>query len=181
MSLQITARNLDLTDDLREHVEKKVGKLSKFMDGTPDIHVILRAEKFRQAAEVTIMTNGITIHGQTETNDIFISLDKVVDKVQRQIVEDRRRTIAIKSRKNKETKGAFEAPAPPEMMEDNPGSEIVRGEFYSRKPMATEEALMQIKALGSDMFMYINSQTNEVNLLQKRKDGKYRLVEPEPK
>ncbi len=179
MSLQITARNVDLSEDLKEYVEKKIGKLNKFIDGTPDVHVILRAEKFRQIAEVTLMINGVTIHGQTQTNDIFTSLDKVADKVQRQVVEDKRRIVAIKSRKSQEKKGVLEETASTEVPEENPSSEVIMGRTYSRKPMAPEEALMQIKALGDDFFLFINSQTDEVNLFQRRKNDRYWLIEPE--
>lgn len=180
MSLQITARNMDLTDDVKKHVEKKVGKLNKFIDGAADIHVILRAEKFRQIAEVTVSVNGVTIHGETQTSDIFNSLDKAVDKVQRQLVEDRRRVVAIKSKKHQEKREALEGPVLPRLGESggNPGPEIVRGGTYSMKPMAPEEALMQMKALQDDFLLFVNSQTSEVNLLQKGKDGRYWLMEP---
>jgi len=181
MSIQITARNIDLTDDIKEHVEKKLGKLNKIIDGAPDVHVILRAEKFRQIAEVKVLVNGATVHGQTQTNDIFISLDRVIDKVQRQIVEDKRRIVAIKSRKSHEKKEVPEATSAMEEPEENPGSEIVRGMPYSRKPMAPEEALMQLETLQKDFILFINSQTSEVNMLQEGKDGKYWLIEPEPR
>jgi putative sigma-54 modulation protein len=179
MSLQITARNVDLSEDLKEYVEKKIGKLNKFVDGTPDVHVILRAEKFRQIAEVTLLLNGVTIHGQTQTNDIFTSLDKVTNKVQRQVVKDKRRAVAIKSRKSQDKKGVLEEAASLEETEENPSSEMIKGGTYSRKPMAPEEALMQIKALGEDFFLFINSQTDEVNLFQRREKGEYWLIEPE--
>lgn len=180
MSLQITTRNVDLTDELKEYVEKKVSKLYKFVDGTLGVHVILRGEKFRQIAEITILANGVTIHRQAQTDDMFTSLDKVVDKVQRQIVKEKGRTIAIKSRKNQGKKEALRAPTPlEELVAGQPAPEIVRGKSYPRKPMAAEEALMQMKMLRDDFFMFINSQTKEVNLLYKRKDGKYWLVEPE--
>lgn len=179
MSLQITARNVDLTDDIKEYVEKKINKLHKFFDSTSDVHVILRAEKFRQIAEVTVMFNGITIHGQTQTNDLFSSMDKVTDKVQRQIVKEKTRAIAIKTRKNQEMKETFDTVSSAEEPASGPTQEIIRGEAYSTAPLIPEEAVTRMRDEKKDYLLFMNSLTNEVNLLQEREDGKFWLVEPE--
>ena len=178
MSFQITARNVDLTDDIKDQIEKKIGKLNKFFDDTPDVHVTLRTEKFRQIVEITIFSNGLIVHGQTQTDDMFSALDGATDKVQHQIKKEKSRAKSIKSRKNQEMKKALNAVASEALPVLNEIEEIDQGERYSTEPISTHEALTSLKGSGGDFLLFVNSDTNEANLLQKKDDGRFWLVEP---
>ena len=178
MRISITGKNLEISDYLRDLVEKKVGKLDRYFPQDAEAQVTLSVEKNRHIVEVTIPFDGGVIRGEEVTGDMYASIDNVLDKLEKQII--RHRTRLEKSLRT----GAFKYDEPlfggsyDEFSEEE-GPRIVRVKRFNIKPMSEEEAMMQIEMVGHSFYVFINSDTNALNVLYKRKDGNYGLIEPE--
>ncbi len=177
MRILISGKNLDISDYLRDLVEKKVGKLERYFPQDTEVQVTLGIEKNRHIVEVTIPYDGGVIRGEEITGDMYASIDNVLDKLEKQII--RHRTKLEKSLRQ----GAFRYDEPlyggsyDEFEDDSP--RIVRVKKFNIKPMTEEDAMMQIEMVGHSFYVFINSDTNLINVLYKRKDGNYGLIEPE--
>ncbi|HHY05793.1 MAG TPA: ribosome-associated translation inhibitor RaiA [Clostridia bacterium] len=174
MKFQFRGKNIQVTTALREHAEKKLGKLDKYFDTPPEAIVTLTVEKERQRVEVTIPLNGYLLRGEEETQDMYSSLDLVVDKLEKQIKK-------YKTRLSKKNRGASikDLAVEPDEKVAEEGSRLVRTKRFAIKPMSIEEALLQMNLLGHSFFMFTNAETEEVNVVYCRKDGNYGLIEPE--
>ncbi|MDD2498940.1 MAG: ribosome-associated translation inhibitor RaiA [Desulfitobacteriaceae bacterium] len=173
MRIIIKGRNIEVTNALREYVEKRVGKLNKFIDDLDEAQVTLLVEKDRHRVEVTMPLNGFILRGEEETGDMYSSIDLVAEKLEKQI--GKYKTRLNRKLKNKSIKD-FAAP-PVEREEDEP--KVMRTKRFAIKPMPVEEAIMQMNLLGHNFFVFANGETDEVNVIYKRKDGNYGLIEPE--
>ena len=178
MRISITGKNLEISDYLRDLVEKKVGKLDRYFPQDAEAQVTLSVEKNRHIVEVTIPFDGGVIRGEEVTGDMYASIDNVLDKLEKQII--RHRTRLEKSLRS----GAFKFDEPVfsgsyEEIEEEDGPRIVRVKRFNIKPMSEEEAMLQIEMVGHSFYVFINSETNAMNVLYKRKDGNYGLIEPE--
>ncbi len=181
MNIIISGKNMDITDALRRQINKKVGKLERYFVPGTEAQVTLSVEKNRHIVEVTIPFNGILIRAEESTDNMYASIDKVLDKLERQIHKYR-----TKLERNFRT-GAFAneklefsiAPQPALDISDDDELKIVRTKRFPVKPMSIEEALMQMDLLGHSFFVFSNSETDEVNVVYKRHDGKYGLIEPD--
>ena len=178
MNIVISGKNLELTDSLRDQVNKKVKKLERYFESETEAQVTLSVEKNRHIVEVTIPFNGILIRAEEATDDMYASIDKVLDKLEHQI--HRYRTRLERSFR----KGAFQDEKPlfsdEPLFEDGAGElKVVRTKRFAIKPMSVEEALMQMDLIGHSFFVLTNAETDEVNVVYKRRDGKYGLIEPE--
>ncbi|HOB21549.1 MAG: ribosome-associated translation inhibitor RaiA [Firmicutes bacterium] len=173
MQLTIKGRNIAITPALREHAEKKIGKLARFFDSaTPiDGQVVLRIQGDEHVAEVTLHLDGLLLRGEEESSDMYASIDGVVDKLERQIHKYKTRI----NRKIRGEKITLPSDKSPEQTKD----QVVRIKRFQSKPMPVEEAVMQMELLGHDFFVFRNADNYEVNVLYKRKDGRYGLLEPE--
>lgn len=175
MKLNISGKNIDVTPALKRHVEKKIGKLSRHFDDNVEAQVTLSVEKDRHIAEVTIpLKSGMIARGETETPDMYSSIDQVVDKLEKQIDKYKTKLINKKKRNNFKMTGHVMKPK-----EERDEPKIVKVKRFAIKPMDEEEAVMQMDLLGHDFFVFTNAKTNEVNVVYKRKDGNYGLIEPE--
>ena len=174
MAITVRGKNLDITPALKDYVEKRVKKVTKYFDKTGDIMVILKVEKGRHQVEVTVPVNGILLRGEESTSDMYASIDQVMDKIEKQI-EKYKTKLAKKFRS-----GGFRADAAPATAvveaEDN---ELVRTKKFAVKPMDSEEAILQMNLLYHDFFMFLNIETEQVNVVYRRKDGHYGLIEPQ--
>lgn len=173
MRITISGKNLEITDSLRNQVNKKVSKLERFFGEDVEAQVTLSVEGYRHIVEVTIPFNGIVIRGEESTDNMYASIDMVIDKLESQIRKHRTRLgKRIKS-------GAFknDVSASPENEQKEP--RIVRTKRFAVKPMSVEEATLQMELLGHSFFVFTNASSNEVNVLYKRKDGNYGLIEPD--
>ena len=170
MLVQFRARNLDVTDSLKEYTEKRLSKFDKLI-GEAEATVTMRSIKDRQRIEVTIPYNGIIIRGEEEGYDMYACVDLVVDKLESQLHKYRTRLI-------KRGRGAKVEPVQPEIpwQEDD---EPVRIKHFPTKPMSVEEAIMQMNLLGHNFFVFFNNDTNVVNVVYRRQDREYGLLTPE--
>lgn len=175
MRITVSGKNIDVTDALKDRVNKKLSKFDKFFGTNAEAHATLSVERDRHIFEVTIPFNGIILRGEDATDDMYSSIDNVIEKLERQIRKQKTKL----ERKLKDYDLKFDA-----LFENMPGEdedevEIVRTKRFAIKPMPAEEAAMQMELLGHSFFVFSNSDTEEVNVIYKRKDGNYGLIEPE--
>ena len=176
MAINVRGKNLEVTPALKEYVEKRVKKVTKYFDKTGDIAVILKVEKGHHQVEVTVPVDGILLRGEESTTDMYASIDQVMDKIEKQI-EKHKTKLSKKFRG-----GGFRADVAstvsvaPEIVDEGI---IVRTKKFAVKPMDAEEAVMQMSLLHHDFFMFLNIESQQVNLVYKRKDGQFGLLEPD--
>lgn len=174
MKLNFTGKNIDVTDALREVTEKKLSKIDKYFEGPIDGKVVYIVEGDREIVEITIYLPGTMIRAEESSEDMYASIDLAVDVLQGQI---RKHKTKLQNRYRDGGTIRFEK-IEPEKKEDE-GPKIVRTKRFDMKPMMEEEAILQMELLGHLFFMFLNDRTGELNVLYKRKDGNYALIEPE--
>ena len=173
MRITISGKNMVVTDGIRNVLEKKIQKLDKYFDTETPVTATLSVEKNRHILEVTIPINGAILRAEESTDDMYHTIDRVMDKLDKQI--RRHRTKLEKKIKN----GSFKFDAKDYLPEDQVQEpKIVRTKRFAMKPMPVEEALLQMELLGHTFFVFSNGETDEVNVVYKRKDGNYGLIEP---
>lgn len=175
MKVTVIAKNIELTAALKEIVEKKVNKLEKYFDPNVEARVTLSVQKSRHIIEVTIPFNGVILRGEESTTDMYKSLDLVEEKIERQI---RKQKTRLSRRKGGSFKFAELSGESKQVTEEDEGK-LVRVKKFGVKPMNSEEAILQMDLLGHNFFVYQDADTSKVNVVYKRKDGDYGLLEPE--
>lgn len=179
MKIAIYGKNIEVTDALKRYVEEKVGKVEKyFNDAFLDAQVSLEVEKERHIVEVTINVDGLILRGEETSGDMYASIDGVIEKLERQVHKHKTRI----NRKIREKKKEFKlnlAKALHSVDEEEEEPRIVKSKQFPAKPMSVEEAIMQMDLIGHDFFVFINSGTEDVNVVYKRKNGNYGLLEPQ--
>jgi len=175
MKINVRGKQFKVTDALREYAEKRVGKLEKFSDDFDDVQVTLSVEKERQRVEVTAPLNGFILRGEEETDDMYSSIDLVMDKLERQMEKYRKRIG------KKRVKAVKDAPSfMPEAEEDYfEQDNIVKIKRFHAQLMSVDEAVMQMNLIGHSFYVFANSDTGQINVVYKRKYGGYGLLEPE--
>ncbi|MBQ9156164.1 MAG: ribosome-associated translation inhibitor RaiA [Eubacterium sp.] len=170
----IYGKNLKVSDSLKQAVNTKFGKLEKFFTPDTEVQVTLSMQRNRQIVEATIPMKGNILRAEQSSDDMYVSIDQAVDVLERMI-----RKYKTKITAHGKGIGAFTE----EFMEedvDNPGAiTITRSKRFAIKPMDAEEACIQMELLGHDFYVFRNARTFEVNVVYKRKDGTYGLIEPE--
>ena len=176
MKFIITGRNIDVTQGLRLAVTEKIGKLEKFFAEDTEVHVTLSVEKDRQKIEVTIPVKGNIIRAEQVSSDMYVSIDLVEEIIERQLKKYKNKIIDRKQ-------NAVAVEFTPEYVEKDYDEDdtinIVRTKRFGIKPMDPEEACVQMELLGHNFYVFMNSETNEVNVVYKRKGNTYGLIEPE--
>lgn len=175
MRITITGRNIDLTDGLKEAVEEKLSKLEKFFKPDTDVYVTLSVEKERQKIEVTIPTKGHVIRSEQVSNDMYVSIDLVEEVIERQLRKYKTKLTAKKVSASDVFQDAFVESDD----EDDEEIKIVRTKRFGMKPMYPEDACLQMELSGHDFFVFRNAETDEVNVVYKRKGNTFGLIEPE--
>ena len=180
MQIAVTFRHMEADEGARGYVREKVEKLQKYIENPQEVHVVLSAEKFRQNAEITLVSDGMTLNSQAQDNDLYAAIDQVVDRMERQIRERRDKA------RRKRTNLAVEEPlgsSGPDALEDSEREEgaprIQRKQAFA-KPMSPEEALAQFQLAEEDILFFINSNSGQMNALYRNKKGGFEWVEPQP-
>ena len=188
MKMMVTGRHIEMDDQTKAYAERKLQKAETYFDHIIEAHIVLSAEKHRRIAEVTLNAKNVTIHANEETDDIYNSIDGVMEKVDAQVkkykerVKDHKHRIkgAIPELQDVETDldSDSESDSEDDIKQDK-GIQIIKVKKFAPKPMTTQEAVMQIKLLDNNFLVFSNSQTNQVNVVYKRKDGTYGWIEPD--
>ena len=184
MKITISGKNIDVTEGLKAAVNEKLGKLEKYF--TPDTNVIvtLSVEKERQKIEVTIPVKGNIIRSEQVSNDMYVSIDLVEEVIERQLRKYKNKLVARNQGHptsyapsgNSFRKEFFDSEE--ETTEDDE-VRIVRTKKFGIKPMFPEYACVQMELLGHDFYVFCNAETDEVNVVYRRKNGAFGLIEPE--
>lgn len=174
MRFIITGRNIDVTPGLKTAVEDKLGKLEKFFKPDTEVNVTLSVEKDRQKIEVTIPVKGSIIRSEQVSNDMYVSIDLVEEVIERQMKKYKNKIIDAKQVGSPFTDDYLE-----KEYDEESDIKIVRTKRFGIKPMDPEEACVQMELLGHNFYVFNNSETDEVNVVYKRKGGTYGLIEPE--
>lgn len=174
MKVKVLGKNIEITEALENIVEKKLSRLDRYFKPDISAHVTLNVQKNTHIVEVTIPFNGIILRSEESNEDMYVSIDLVLDKIERQIRKQ-------KTRMEKRTRGEsliyHLIPEMPANNDDEP--KIVKTKKFAMKPMSAEEAVLQMDLLGHNFFVYMDADTSDVNVVYKRKDGNYGLIEPE--
>jgi putative sigma-54 modulation protein len=189
MEMHITGKNLELSLEVRSYISKKMNKINRFLPNILSFDVVASEEQTRSPeqrfiVQVTLDSNGTLIRGEERGRDLYTATDKANEVMNRQIehykgklpYSNKRDSPSIRTSTSEVTAGvtaeAAEAAAP------EPGPRVVKVKKFDIKPMSQEEAVDQMQLLGHDFFLYYNPDNNRINLLYKRKDGNYGLIEP---
>lgn len=173
MKVNVHARNIKLTEALKETAEKKVLKLEKYFIDDVEAKVTLSVQKNRHIVEVVIPFNGICIRAEEVTEDMYKSIDLVEEKLERQIIKH-------KTKLKRDEYSSIRYPSVEiEKAPKEDESKIVKVKKFDLKPMNEEEAVLQMELIGHGFFVYRDGETNEIKVVYKRKDGHYGLIEPE--
>ncbi len=179
MQLSVTFRNTDSKETLRQYVQEKMSKMKKYLDTPLEASVVLSVEKHRHIAEVTLVTNRITINAQEETEDMFSAIDLVMAKLERQILKYKEK---IKRHKTNpavpEASWRMDVYAA-ESFEEGGEPRVIRSKKLLAKPMSVEEAAMQMDLLNNDFLVFTNANSKNLNIIYRMKDGHYGLIEPQ--
>jgi len=176
MRIIVSGKNVEVTDGLRNSIESKLAKLEKYFNKEVEAKATLTVEKSRQIIEVTIPINGSILRAEETTEDMYTSIDKVVDKLTRQL---RKHKTKMENRNTKFDTIRFENIPYLNDDESSSQSKIVKTKRFPLKPMNAEEAVLQMELIGHSFFVYTNGDTEEINVVYKRKDGNYGLIEPD--
>jgi putative sigma-54 modulation protein len=175
MKFIVSGKNLEVTESLKDKVTKKLGKFEKFFNPGTDFHVTLSVQKNRQIVEITAHFNGVVMRAEESNEDMYTSIDKAVDVIERQIRKNKTR---LEKKLHEHAFRAENFRIESDVQEEQE-FKIVRSKRFAIKPMAIEEAVLQMNLLGHEFFMFSNADSKEVNVVYKRKDGNYGLIEPE--
>lgn len=170
MTIKINGRKIEVTEGLKSYIEKKISKLEKYFGETALANVTISVQKDHHIVEVTIFQDSMIYRAEVSNDDMYAAVDKVEDVLERQIRKQRTRL------EKKLKKGAF-IDIPAELYPEEKEFKIVKTKVYSAKPMSVEEAILQMNLLGHSFYIFVNSATEDKNVVYKRKDGDYGLIE----
>jgi len=181
MKLIIKSKNFEVTETVEEYVRKKMEKLNKYFDQIMEATAMVSAEKNRQIFEVTLQAKKAIIRAEEESDSVYTSIDRVVEKLERQIKKYKAK-LYIKSfgEKNKSIDNNLLKNEDGQLSnQEDEDIKIVKNKKFIIKPMSFEEAILQMELLGHSFFVFNNEYTNQINVIYKRKDGNFGLIEPE--
>jgi putative sigma-54 modulation protein len=187
MQVSITGRHVELTEPLKAYVNDKLQHLKHSFDHVVDVHVVLSVEKIRQRCEVNMQANGISIHASHETDDMYASIDGVMDKLNRQLkryrAKLRKHLSQHRQRKGRDIKVAHRVIGFDESHEELPETQapkVLNHKSIQAQTMSVDEAVMQMElAENKNVLIFTNADTDTLNALYRRSDGSFNWIEPE--
>ncbi|MDE6944447.1 MAG: ribosome-associated translation inhibitor RaiA [Lachnospiraceae bacterium] len=174
MKFIIVGKNIEVTEGLRAAVEDKIGKLEKYFTAETEAHVTLSVEKDRQKIEVTIPVKGNIIRSEQVSSDMYVSIDLVEEIIERQLKKYKNKLID-----KKQSSPYFRQEFIEKDYMDDEEVQILRTKKFDIKPMYPEDACVQMELLGHSFYVFCNAETDQVNVVYKRKGNTYGLIEPE--
>ncbi len=178
MKFTILGRKIEVTDKVRGYVEKKLSKLDKFFKDESEARVVLGRVKEKEYIEASIYAGGMIYRAEVTDDDILAAIDRIVDVIERQIRKNKTR-LQKQKRINPNTDWTNSMISGSEYTEGEETAEfeVVKTKRFTVKPMTVEEAILQMKLLGHTFFIFKNHETDEMNIVYERKDGKYAVIE----
>ena len=176
MRYTISGKNINITPGLKDAVESKLGKLERYFSPDTEVQVTLSVEKGRQKIEVTIPVKGSIIRAEQDSNDMYVSVDLVEEIIERQLRKYKTKLIAKQQGGHDFRQEFIESDT---SAAESDEIEIVRTKRFGIKPMFPEDACIQMELLGHSFFVFCNAETDQVNVVYKRKGDTYGLIEPE--
>ena len=173
MATIVRGKNLEITPALKDHVEKQEKKVTKYFDNEVNVQALLSVEKDRKIAEITLKVDGVVLRGVEANDDMYAAIDLVVDKIVRQIHKHKTRLAKRFKKQEAFHPEVLAAPVEEETIE------VVKRKHFAVRPMDVEEAILQMNLIGHDFFMFFNAETEAMNVVYRRHDGFYGLIEPE--
>jgi putative sigma-54 modulation protein len=174
MKVNVTGRNLVITDAIREQVEKKLSKFDKMFNSDIEASATFSVQKNKHIVEVTIpLKNGALFRAEAISDDMYMSIDEAIDRISKQMKKHK-----TKLEKRFHANDSIRFEEIPDAVEPIVESSIVKTKRFGVKPMGPEEAVLQMELLGHDFFVFLNGDTEEINVVYKRKDGDFGLIEP---
>lgn len=174
MKFIISGKNITVSEGLRTAVEDKLGKLERYFTPDTEVVVTLSVEKERQKIEVTIPMKGSIIRSEQVSNDMYVSIDLVEEVIERQLRKYKNKIVD-----RKQAPGNFQQEYLEREYEEDEEVKIIRTKRFDIKPMYPEDACVQMELLGHNFFVFVNAETDQVNVVYKRKGNTYGLIEPE--
>ena len=175
MKFIIIGKNIDVTPGLKQAVESKLGKLERYFTPETEIHVTLSVQKEHQKIEVTIPVKGTIIRSEQVSSDMYVSIDLVEEVIERQLRKYKNKLVARQQEGGNFKQEFFDTAE----NTDEDEIKIVRTKKFGIKPMYPEDACIHMELLGHDFYVFCNAETEEVNVVYKRKNGSFGLIEPE--
>lgn len=174
MQYIISGKNIEITEGLKTAIYDKIGKLERYFTPDTEVHVTLSVEKERQKIEITIPVKGNIIRAEQVCNDMYVSIDLVEEIIERQLRKHKNKLI-----EKQQAAASFNQSFVDEDIADEEEVKIIRSKRFAMKPMDPEEACIQMELLGHSFYVFRNAQTDDVNVVYKRKGNTFGLIEPE--
>ena len=179
MQFSITFRHADSNEGVKDYAKEKLQRLEKYVDAPLEFQVICTQEKHRHRVEVLLKADGLSVTGQEETSDFLSSIDAVVDNLERQLKKQKKKIKQHKDTHEDRTWRFRMDVISAEGQDENPEPRVVVSHSLFAKPMSLEEAVMQMKVTDNEFIVFTDSSTERINVLYRRKDGDFGLIEPE--
>lgn len=171
MNIIVTGRHLEVTPALKDYAERKVTRFDRYLSNISEAVVTLSVEKYRHKVEVLLKVNGVLIQAEGITGDVYSSIDEVAEKLERQIKKYKEKLVS--HRKSEGKAGVAEAEEAPVDI-----GRIIKNKRFELKPMGPDEAAMQMELLDKDFFVFTNDNSGDINVIYRRRDGNFGLIEP---
>ncbi len=180
MQTSVTFKNIDPSDHLKSYVSDKLNRLDKYLYNPAEANVVLSVEKFRHIAEINISGDRLNVNGKEETEDMYSAIDITLDKLEKQIKKNKDKFHDRRSGKGKSKSNPDMSAMPPSTTMDEDVEKQVMVKPIEYKPMHVDEAIMQMDLMNGNFLVFTNARSEKVNVIYRRKDGHYGLIQPSP-
>lgn len=170
MNIIVNGRHIEVTPALRTYAEKKIKRFDRYLSNISDATVTISVEKYRHKVEVLMKANGVLIQAEGITGDVYSAIDEVAEKLERQVKKYKEKLV---SHRKGEGKGVLAAEA---ILPET--GKIIKNKRFELRPMSPDEAAMQMELLDKDFFVFTNDNSGDINVIYRRKDGNFGLIEP---
>jgi len=175
MQTSVTFKNIDPSEHLKSYVSDKLNRFDKYLDNPAEANVVLAVEKFRHIAEINIAVDKLTIIGSEQTNDMYSAIDMALDKLEKQIKKSKQK---IRERRSASKNRSLSLLEEAETLPDEDAERQIKIRNIEYKPMYIEEAAMQMDLIEDNFLVFTNARDDRINVLYRRKDGHYGLIQP---
>ncbi|NWF76032.1 MAG: ribosome-associated translation inhibitor RaiA [Nitrospirae bacterium] len=172
MNIIVTGRHLEITQSLKSYAEKKIKRINKYLSSITEAIVTITVEKYRHKVEVLLKANGVLIQAESVTGEVYSSIDEVSEKLERQIKKYKEKLVSHRKNEGKTSTVSAKVEIPAEV------GKIIKNKRFELKPMSPDEAVMQMELLDKDFFVFTNDNSGDINVIYRRRDGNFGLIEP---